>query len=121
MILRSSGRSPSRSCPHLADRDESRARFTREAKAVARLQHPNIVEVYDYAPSDSEQAYIVTEYIDGPTLRQLVDLHPIRHAEAAALLMIPVLEALQHAHAAGIVHRDVKPENIMLRPDGTRS
>lgn len=105
--------------PHLADREESRTRFTREAKAVARLQHPSIVEVYDYSPADSEQAYIVTEFIDGPTLRQLVDAHPIRHAEVAALLMIPVLQALGHAHAAGVVHRDVKPENVMLRPDGT--
>lgn len=105
--------------PHLADREESRTRFTREAKAVAKLQHPSIVEVYDYSPSESEQAYIVTEFINGPTLRQLVEAHPIRHAEVAALLMIPVLQALGHAHAAGVVHRDVKPENVMLRPDGT--
>ncbi len=62
--------------PHLADREESRTRFTREAKAVAKLQHPSIVEVYDYSPAESEQAYIVTEFIDGPTLRQLVDATP---------------------------------------------
>lgn len=105
--------------PHLADRNDARVRFAREARAVARLPHPNIVEVYDHAPADSERAYIVTELIDGPTLRAFVDAHPIRFGEVAALLMIPVLEALHHAHRAGIVHRDVKPENIMLRADGT--
>lgn len=105
--------------PHLADRADSRVRFAREARAIARLTHPNIVEVYDHAPAESERAFIVTEYIDGPTLRAFVDEHPIRFGEVAALVMIPVLDALQHAHRAGIVHRDVKPENIMLRSDGT--
>ncbi len=105
--------------PHLADRREARERFTREARAVARLAHPHIVEVYDYAPPDAERAYIVTEFIDGPTLRAFVDEHPVARAEVAALLMIPVFDALQHAHQTGIVHRDVKPENIMLGPEGT--
>lgn len=105
--------------PHLADRADARARFTREARAVARFQHPHIVEVFDYAPPESDRAYIVTEYIDGPTLRAFAEAHPIRHAEVAALIMIPVLEALEHAHRHGIVHRDVKPENVMVRPDGT--
>ncbi len=105
--------------PHLADRADSRERFTREARAVARLAHPHIVEVYDYATPESKQAYIVTEFIDGPTLKAFVEAHPIRHGEVAALLMVPVLDALGHAHDAGIVHRDVKPENIMLRSDGS--
>lgn len=105
--------------PHLAGRADSRQRFTREARAVARLAHLNIVEVFDYSPPQSERAYIVTEFIDGPTLKQFVDANPIRHSELAALLMIPIFEALEHAHRAGIIHRDVKPENIMLRPDGT--
>lgn len=105
--------------PHLADREDSRQRFAREARAIARLPHPNIVEIYDHAPAASERAYIVTELIDGPTLRAFVDAHPVRFGEVAALLMIPVLEALNHAHKAGIVHRDIKPENIMLRGDGT--
>ncbi|MCB9538006.1 MAG: serine/threonine protein kinase [Myxococcales bacterium] len=105
--------------PHLASREDARARFSREARAVARLQHPHIVEVFDYAPPESDRAYIVTEYIDGPTLRGFVERHPVRFPEVAALILVPVCEALGRAHEAGIVHRDVKPENIMIRPDGT--
>jgi tRNA A-37 threonylcarbamoyl transferase component Bud32 len=104
--------------PHLASRAESRERFEREAQAVARLHHPNILEVFDYAPPDSERAYIVSEFIDGPTLRAFVDEHPIRRAEVAALMMVPIFDALEHAHLAGIVHRDVKPENVMVSPAG---
>lgn len=104
--------------PHLADRAESRERFHREAQAAARLDHPNIVEVHDFAPPDSERAYIISELIDGPTIRAFVEDHPILRPEVAALMMLPVFEALQHAHDAGIIHRDVKPENIMIRGDG---
>lgn len=104
--------------PHLANRAESRARFQREAKAVARLAHPSIVEVYDFAPPESERAYIVTQYIDGPTLRALAEVQRPRFPEIAAMLMIPIFEALDHAHASGIVHRDVKPENIMVSREG---
>lgn len=104
--------------PHLAERAESKARFSREARAVARLRHPHIVEVYDYAPEASEQAYIVSEFIDGPTLRQWAEDHPMRHPETAALVVLSVVEALAQAHASGVIHRDVKPENVMIRPDG---
>ena len=104
--------------PHLAARAEARERFAREARAVARLDHPNIVAVYDYAPPESERSYLVTEFIDGPNLRAALEGGPLKHPEVAALLMAPVFDALDHAHSLGIVHRDVKPENIMLRPDG---
>ena len=104
--------------PHLATRAESRERFEREAQAVARLHHPSILEVFDFALPDSERAYIVSEFIDGPTLRAFVDEHPLRRAEVAAMIMVPIFEALEHAHLAGIVHRDVKPENIMVSPAG---
>jgi hypothetical protein len=104
--------------PHLASRAESRERFEREAQAVARLHHPSILEVFDFAPPDSERAYIVSEFIDGPTLRAFVDEHPLRRTEVAALLAVPLFEALDHAHEAGIVHRDVKPENVMIARNG---
>jgi len=104
--------------PHLAARAEARERFAREARAVARLDHPNIVAVYDYAPPESERSYLVTEFIDGPNLRTALEGGPLKRPEVAALLMAPVFDALDHAHTLGIVHRDVKPENIMLRPDG---
>ncbi len=105
--------------PHLALRADSRARFSREAQAVARMHHPNIVEVFDFSAPDSEQAYIVTELVQGPTLRQLISEHPLRYAELAALILLPIGQALAHAHQMGIIHRDVKPENIMIRADGS--
>ena len=104
--------------PHLAQRADSRARFSREAKAVARLRHRNIVEIFDYAPPESDKAYIVTEFIDGPTLGAFMDATSIWMPEAALLLFIPIAEALEAAHAKGIIHRDVKPENIMIRSNG---
>ena len=105
--------------PHLAERADSRARFAREAKAVAQLKHANIVEVFDYAPAESARSYIVTEYIDGPTLREFLAEHNLRSPEAAIVLLQPIADALTRAHDAGIVHRDVKPENIMIRTDGS--
>ncbi len=105
--------------PHLAERADSRARFTREAKAVARLRHPHIVEIFDYSPPDSERAYIISEFIDGPTLRKFGEETQIRFGEAGALLLAPIADALKKAHSSGVIHRDVKPENIMIRRDGS--
>ncbi|MFN3197978.1 MAG: protein kinase domain-containing protein [Bradymonadia bacterium] len=104
--------------PHLTGREESRARFSREARAAARLEHPHIVAIHDFADAAEDQAYIVTEFIDGPTLRAFIEAHPITRPEVAALVMLPLFEALAHAHEHGVIHRDVKPENIMFRPDG---
>jgi len=104
--------------PHLASKIESRRRLEREAKAVARLHHPNILEVFDFAGSDAQDAYIVTEYIRGRTLRQFITDDTLQPPEVAAMVMHEVAAALAHAHDAGIIHRDLKPENIMLREDG---
>src|SRR5262245_48702171 len=97
-------------------RPELDARFSREAKAVAAIRHPSILAVFDSAPpSGEEPGYIVSEIIDGPSLRRLMVARGGRLLpEAATLLAIPVAEALAAAHAAGIVHRDVKPDNVML-------
>jgi len=104
--------------PHLARKEDSRKRLTREAKAVAKLRHPNILEVFDFAGEDSTDAYIVTEYIHGQTLAQYATQHPFDPPEIAALLIHQVAAALGHAHEAGVIHRDLKPENVMIRDDG---
>jgi serine/threonine-protein kinase len=103
---------------HLADYQEARDRFEREAQAVAKLRHENILEIFDYAARPESEAYIVTEFIDGQTLKQVITDRPIAFPELGAMLVIQVGRALAHAHAGGILHRDVKPENIMIRSDG---
>ncbi|HMG57324.1 MAG TPA: protein kinase [Kofleriaceae bacterium] len=107
---------------HLADYQEARDRFEREAQAVAKLRHENILEIFDYSGADAAEAagssYIVTEFIDGKTLKQQVTDRPITYPEIGAMIILQVCRALGHAHAAGILHRDVKPENIMIRNDG---
>jgi serine/threonine-protein kinase len=101
---------------HLADYQEARDRFEREAQAVAKLRHENILEIFDYAAGD--ESYIVTEFIDGQTLKQFVTDRPIAFPEVGAMIILQVCRALAHAHAVGILHRDIKPENIMVRSDG---
>ncbi|MCA9673331.1 MAG: protein kinase [Myxococcales bacterium] len=104
--------------PHLADQEESKRRFQREAQAVAKLRHDNILEIYDYSGLESDESYIVTEFIHGHTLKAFLTRHPISHPEIAAMIIAEVTGALGHAHGVGIIHRDIKPENIMIRADG---
>lgn len=107
---------------HLSDYQEARDRFEREAQAVAKLRHENILEIFDYSGAEAAEAagssYIVTEFIDGRTLKQIITDRPITFPEIGAMVVLQVCRALAHAHAAGILHRDVKPENIMIRSDG---
>ena len=93
-------------------------RFKNESKAIAVLSHPNIVRVYDVSFGDMIQ-YIVMEYIDGITLKEYIALQGIIKWKEALHLTTQILRALQHAHEKGIVHRDIKPQNIMLLQDGT--
>lgn len=93
-------------------------RFKNESKAIAMLSHQNIVKVYDVSFGDMIQ-YIVMEYIDGITLKEYIDQQGIIEWKDAIHLTIQILRALQHAHECGIVHRDIKPQNIMLLQDGT--
>jgi tRNA A-37 threonylcarbamoyl transferase component Bud32 len=91
-------------------------RFTREAQALARLNHPNIVTVHDFGEADGH-CYLVMEFVDGLNLRQL--LLTGRMQPGQALTIVPkICEALQYAHEQGIVHRDIKPENILLDKQG---
>jgi serine/threonine-protein kinase len=103
---------------HLSDYQEARDRFEREAQAVAKLRHENILEIFDYSAKADEESYIVTEFIDGQTLKQFFTERPITYPEVGAMIMLQVARALAHAHAGGILHRDIKPENIMIRSDG---
>lgn len=93
------------------------ARFRQEAQAVARLSHPNIVSIYDVG-EEGPYHYLVMEYVPGWTLKELLRQRaPLPVAEAIGL-MIQLLDALEHAHANGIIHRDIKPHNILVTPGG---
>ncbi len=98
--------------------DEFTRRFKNESKAIAILSHPNIVKVYDVSFGERMQ-YIVMEYIDGITLKEYIDQQQDFKWKEAVHFTVQILRALQHAHDKGIVHRDIKPQNIMLLPDGT--
>ena len=93
-------------------------RFKNESKAIAVLSHPNIVNVYDVSFGDLIQ-YIVMEYIDGITLKEYIERQGSLRWKDALYFTVQILKGLQHAHDKGIVHRDVKPQNIMVLPDGS--
>ncbi len=102
---------------HLADDPEVRTRFKAEARHAASLSHPNIVAVYDQGEADLP--YIVMELIDGPSLREVLAAHGPMSPEEMLAVIVPLCGALTSAHAQGLVHRDVKPENVLVTTDGT--
>lgn len=101
----------------LAANEATRARFRHEAISAARLNHPNVVATYDTGDDDGT-AYIVMELIDGPTVRQLLREQGRLPIGEAIRIGTQVAEALEAAHRAGIVHRDVKPPNVLVPPEG---
>ena len=98
--------------------EEMRRRFKNESKAMAVLNHSNVMRVYDVSFSDRMQS-IVMEYIDGITLKEYIEQQGSLKWKEAVHFTVQTLRALQHAHDKGIVHRDIKPQNIMLLSDGT--
>ena len=93
-------------------------RFQREASAITNLSHPNIVEVYDVG-EDNSRNYIVMEYVAGKTLKQLVKSRGAMEADEAVNIMKQLVSATAHAHANGIIHRDIKSQNVLIKDDGT--
>lgn len=102
---------------HLSDDSAFQSRFIQEARAAARLADPHVVNVFDQG-QDGELAYLVMEYLPGITLRELMREQKRLTIPQAVTIMDAILSGLSAAHAAGIVHRDVKPENVLLAEDG---
>ena len=102
----------------LANDEEFRRRFHTESQAVAMLSHPNIVAVYDVSRSDNTE-YIVMELIEGITLKQYINRKGLLSWKEALHFVIQIAKALGHAHSRGIIHRDIKPHNIMILKDGS--
>jgi serine/threonine-protein kinase len=103
---------------HLARDPSFRKRFLREARLAAGLAHPNVVQVFD-AGEDGGRPYIVMECVDGETLAEVLARRGRLPPDEAVVLALQACAGLQHAHEAGLVHRDVKPRNLLLRSDGT--
>ncbi|MAA80628.1 MAG: hypothetical protein CL916_15335 [Deltaproteobacteria bacterium] len=113
--------------PHLSSTSRNRQRFEQEARAIERLEHTNILKIIDFSGHDKRDCYIVTEFIEGISLQDLLKerkIYPNPHqhrlvSEIVALIGLKLLSALEYAHNKGIIHRDLKPANVMLRRDGT--
>lgn len=93
-------------------------RFQREANAASKLNHPNVVDVYDVGECDGRH-YIVMEYVRGRTLKQLIAQRGALDKKEAVDIMIQLTSAVQHAHENHIIHRDIKPQNVLVKDDGT--
>jgi serine/threonine protein kinase len=92
-------------------------RFTREARSLAKLNHPRIVSVFDFGRTEDGLCYFIMEYVDGTDLRHVIQGGELKADEALAIVP-QICEALHYAHNKGIVHRDIKPENILLDKEG---
>lgn len=100
--------------------DTDLKRFERECKVTAKINHPNVISVFDVGTLDTNRPYLVMEFIEGESLRQYLDREGCMSLEDAAIVMIQVCCGLSEAHGKGVVHRDLKPENIMLRSQPDR-
>lgn len=104
---------------HLQNRPQFVSRFRREAEAIAALEHPNILRIYDVAPESADLLYLVTEWVDGGSVAEWLDAEGGRLPHEVSLcVVVQVLRGLETAHRVGIVHRDLKPENLVLSSTG---
>ncbi len=99
--------------PALLDDEDAVSRFEREAKGLSRLQHPNIVTIFDYG-RDGDLAYIVMEYAQGETLSKFLKVHGALHIDQFLPIAVQILKGIGEAHKLGLIHRDIKPANIIL-------
>ncbi|HSB61513.1 MAG TPA: protein kinase, partial [Vicinamibacteria bacterium] len=104
---------------NIADDPELKQRFEREAKAVAKMTHPNVVTVFDLGSHTDGSPYIAMELLKGMDLQKAVRQHPSMPVDRKVAVIVQVLAGLAHAHQAGIIHRDIKPANIFIQTDGS--
>lgn len=104
--------------PRFVDDESFRIRFEREARAVAHLNDESLVNVYDQGTDPEGHVFLIMEFVDGGTLRELLRQRGPMPPHAAAVVMRSVLRALSVAHSRGMVHRDIKPENVLIASDG---
>ena len=93
-------------------------RFRKEAQAIAALSHPNIVSVYDVGCSDEGEPYLIMEYVEGRTLKEIINKMGPLSLDRSLDYTHQILAGLNHAHSYGVIHRDIKPQNIMITPEG---
>lgn len=98
--------------------EEYRVRFKNESRAISVLNHPNVVKVFDVCFGDDMQ-YIVMEHVEGITLKEFIEKQNVLDWKEALIVVIQILKALQHAHDKGVIHRDIKPQNILLLPNAS--